>query len=311
MSEEFRSQLLIIGSGPAGCTAAIYAVRAGIKTTQMLGPQPGGQLSATTEIENFPGFAHFIKGSDLTEAMLAQAKKLGTIQVYDEVVDVDFSSKPFRVKNGAGASYLADAVIIATGAKAKHLGVLGEDTYRGAGVSYCATCDGFFFRNKRVVIVGGGNTAVEEAAYLSGLAKQVTLIHRRNELRADKTDQDKLFSLPNINIVWDSAVMEIFGGENKQVASVAVKNLITEEVCMLETDGVFVAIGHTPATSIFINKLDLDEGGYILSDGAGKTSVDGIFAAGDVASSTLKQAVIAAASGCIAANSAKFWLEKM
>jgi thioredoxin reductase (NADPH) len=276
----------------------------------MLGAQPGGQLSATTEIENFPGFANFIKGPDLTEAMLAQAKRLGATQAHDEAVEVDFSSKPFRIKGESGTSYLADAVIIATGAKAKHLGVPGEETYCGAGVSYCATCDGFFFRNKRVVIVGGGNTAVDEAIYLSGLAKRVTLIHRRNELRADKADQGKLFSLPNMNIVWDSAVTEIFGGGNKQVASVAVKNLITEEVSMLETDGVFIAIGHTPATGIFINKLSLDDSGYILADNAGKTSVDGIFAAGDVASSTLKQAVIAAASGCVAVSSAKSWLEK-
>jgi thioredoxin reductase (NADPH) len=286
-------------------------VRAGIETIQMLGPQPGGQLSATIEIENFPGFTNFIKGHDLTEAMLDQAKRLGTTQVYDEAVEVDFSGKTFRIKGESGTSYLSEAVIIATGAKPKQLDVSGEDTYRGAGVSYCATCDGFFFRNRRVVVVGGGNTAVEEAIYLSGLARQVTLIHRRNELRADKIDQDKLFSLPNMRVVWDSAVVEILGGENKQVTNIAVKNLTTGEVSILETDGVFIAIGHTPSTSVFINKLNLDENGYILSNNAGKTSIDGIFAAGDVASSTLKQAIIAAASGCIAANSAKSWLEKL
>ncbi|MDR1475521.1 MAG: thioredoxin-disulfide reductase [Holosporales bacterium] len=305
-----KSKLLIIGSGPAGCTAAIYAVRAGIETVQMLGPQPGGQLSSTTEIENFPGFPDFIKGPDLTDAMLAQAKKLGAAQVHDEIVNVDFSCLPFNVQGESGVSYLADSIIIATGAKAKHLGIPGEEALRGAGVSYCATCDGFFFRKKRVAVIGGGNTAVEEAIYLSGLVEHVTLIHRRDVLRADKVNQNKLFCLSNASIVWDSVVTEISGIEGKRVAGIVIKNLKTNKISALNLDGVFVAVGYTPATGIFNDKLNLDNGGYILSDKAGKTSVEGVFAAGDVVSSVIKQAVVAAASGCITANSAKLWLER-
>ncbi len=308
-----KTKMLIIGSGPAGCTAAIYSIRAGIETVQILGGQPGGQLTSTTEIENFPGFENFITGSELMDAMQGQAKKLGVEQVYDSVTEVDFSGKSFLAKTESGIGYESDAVIIATGSLARALDVSDEAVYRGRGLSYCATCDGFFFRGKNVVIIGGGNTAVEEAIYLSQLAKKVTLIHRRDRFRADEAEQKKLFSIQNIEIIWDTVVTNIIGVEKngvKIVSGIETRNLKNNLEEKIDTDGVFVAIGSVPATKIFDGQLKLDGDNYIIIDKNHQTSVAGVFAAGDVTSGSLKQAIVAAGSGCLAFNSAKKWLEQ-
>jgi thioredoxin reductase (NADPH) len=309
MPEQHHSKVLIIGAGPAGFTAAIYAARANLHPILVAGIQPGGQLTITTDVENYPGFADIIQGPWLMEQMQAQAEHVGTRIILDHIVALDLARRPFRATGDSGDLYLADTVILATGAQARWLGLPSEEAFRGFGVSACATCDGFFFRDQEVVIVGGGNTAVEEAIYLTNHARRVTLVHRRDALRAEKILQDRLFRNPKIDIVWDSAVDEILGiPEPPQVAGVRLRNLrtgiITERAC----DGVFIAIGHTPVTDLVRGQLPLDAEGYVLTtpDSTG-TAVPGVFAAGDVKDKIFRQAVTAAGLGCMAAlESEKF-----
>jgi thioredoxin reductase (NADPH) len=307
-----HTKVLIIGSGPAGYTAAIYAARANLKPIIVQGMQPGGQLTITTDVENYPGFADPIQGPWLMEQMRAQAEHVGTEIITDLITEVDFNVRPFRAVGDSGTVYTADTVIIATGAQARWLGLPSEQEYQGFGVSACATCDGFFYRGKEVVVVGGGNSAVEEALFLTNFATKVTLIHRRDSLRAEKIMQDRLFNNPKISVVWDSAVEEIVGGGTpKAVTGVRVKNLKTGQVSEIKTDGVFVAIGHTPATQIFKGKVKMDEGGYILTaPDSTATDIPGVFAAGDVRDKVYRQAVTAAGMGCMAALEAERYLAK-
>jgi len=274
------------------------------------GMQPGGQLTITTDVENYPGFAEVIQGPWLMEQMKAQATHMGAQMVEDVITDVDFSERPFTLKGDGGQIYTADSVIIATGAQAKWLGLPNEQSFCGFGVSACATCDGFFYRNKEVVVVGGGNTAVEEALYLTNFASQVTLIHRRNELRAERILQDRLLKHPKIKVLWDTEIEDILGGgAPRGVTGVRLKNTKTHAVFDLKTDGVFVAIGHAPATDLFKGKLAMKPNGYILVEpGTTKTNVEGVFAAGDVADETYRQAVTAAGMGCMAALEAERYL---
>jgi len=310
MSTPLHSKVLIIGAGPAGYTAAIYAARANLAPLQVQGLQPGGQLMITTEVENYPGFADPIQGPWLMEQMEAQARHVGTEIFHDLIMDVDFSQRPFRCVGDSGDVWLADTVIIATGAQARWLGLPSEKTYQGAGVSACATCDGFFYRGRNVAVVGGGNSAVEEALYLTHHADHVTLIHRRRTLRAEKILQKRLFEHKKISVIWDSAVEEILGGGTPAVVTgLRLANLATGEISRLDVDGVFVAIGHTPNTSVFAPHLDLDHDGYIRTvPGSTRTSVDGVFAAGDVQDKIYRQAVTAAGTGCMAALEAERWL---
>jgi thioredoxin reductase (NADPH) len=303
MSEVKKTKVLIIGSGPAGYTAAIYAARANLSPVLVAGLQPGGQLTITTDVENYPGFADPIQGPWLMEQMAKQAEHVGTDIVYDIVTKVDFSVRPFKAWTDSGTEYEADAVIISTGAQARWLGLESEQKYQGAGVSACATCDGFFYRGKRVAVIGGGNTAVEEAIYMTHHASHVTLIHRRDHLRAERILQKRLFENPKISVVWDHAVDEILGsGAPEVVTSVRLKNVRTEETQELPVDGVFVAIGHSPTTSIFQGQIRLDAEGYIITTpGTTETSIPGVFAAGDVQDKTYRQAVTAAGTGCMAA----------
>ncbi len=296
---QYQSKIIILGSGPAGYTAGIYAARAGLSPLLISGFQKGGQLTITTYIENFPGFPEPIAGTELMDRMLNQAQNLGVTVIDDQISEVDFSKRPFTLISEQN-SYCADSVIIATGASARWLGLENETKFRGFGVSSCATCDGFFYRNKHVAVVGGGNTAAEEALYLANIAASVTLIHRRDTLRADKTMQERLFNHPKINIEWDSVVCDVLGNENpKSMTGLRIKNLKTDKFKELDVDGLFVAIGHTPNTSIFKSALNLDDDGYIItSPGSTKTSIDGIFAAGDVKDSRYRQAITAAGSGC-------------
>jgi thioredoxin reductase (NADPH) len=309
-SESRHAPIVIIGSGPAGYTAAIYAARAMRHPMLISGMQPGGQLTITTDVENYPGFADVIQGPWLMEQMRAQAAHVGTDLVEDHIIDVDFTRRPFRMVGDSGQTYTADAVIIATGASAKWLGLPSEKAFQGFGVSACATCDGFFYRNKDVVVVGGGNTAVEEALYLTNFAKSVTLVHRRHELRAERILQDRLFNHPKVEIVWDSAIDEILGdGEPKGVTGVRLKNVKTGALSERKIDGVFVAIGHEPATGLFKGKVAMKDNGYILVDpGTTRTNIAGVFAAGDVADETYRQAVTAAGLGCMAALEAERFL---
>jgi thioredoxin reductase (NADPH) len=310
MTTTHRTRLLVIGAGPAGYTAAIYAARAGLAPMLVAGMQPGGQLMITTDVENYPGFAATIQGPWLMEQMEAQARHVGTEIFHDLIMSVDFSARPFRCVGDAGDVWLADTVVIATGAQARWLGLPSEVRYQGAGVSACATCDGFFYRGKRVAVVGGGNTAVEEALFLTHHATHVTLIHRRDKLRAEKILQRRLFEHPRISVVWDSAVEEIVGsGTPAVVTGVRISNLQTGEERTLDVDGVFVAIGHTPNTSVFADWLEMDSEGYITTmPGSTRTSVDGVFAAGDVQDKIFRQAVTAAGTGCMAALEAERWL---
>jgi len=302
MSKTHHTKVLIIGSGPAGYTAAIYTARANLKPMLVCGMQPGGQLTITNEVENYPGFADPINGTWLMDQMKAQAENVGTDIKTDLIVDVDFTSHPKKCIGDSGDIYLADTVIIATGAQAKWLGIPSEKQYQGKGVSACATCDGFFYRNKEVVVVGGGNAAMDEALFLTNFATKVTVIHRRDSFRAEKIMQDRLFKHPKINVVWDSEVDEILGDGNG-VTGVRVKNVKTGALSDLKTDGVFVAIGHKPATDVFKGKVDLDADGYIITKHIGhpETSIPGVFAAGDVTDKTYRQAVTAAGMGCMAA----------
>jgi thioredoxin reductase (NADPH) len=305
-----QTRLLVIGAGPAGYTAAIYAARASLEPVLVAGLQPGGQLMITTDVENYPGFADVIQGPWLMEQMEAQARHVGTEIVHDIVTEVDFSARPFRCTLDSGNVILADTVVIATGAQARWLGLPSEASYQGAGVSACATCDGFFFRGRKVAVVGGGNTAVEEALYLTHHATHVTLIHRRDSLRAEKILQKRLFEHPRISVLWDSEVAEIIGsGMPAAVTGVRLRNTRTRAESLLEVDGVFVAIGHTPTTAVFAGQIDMDAEGYIRTvPGSTRTSVPGVFAAGDVQDKVFRQAVTAAGTGCMAALEAERWL---
>lgn len=313
MSNIKHTQVLIIGSGPAGYTAAIYAARALRSPILIEGPQPGGQLTITTEVENYPGFEHEIQGPWLMEQMKAQAARMGTEIIADWIMSVDLSARPFKAVGDSGTVYTADALIISTGAQAKWLGLPEEPSLMGFGLSACATCDGFFYRGKEVVVVGGGNTAVEEALFLTNFASKVTLIHRRNELRAEKVMQNRLFKNPKIEIIWDSAIEEILSeSEPRGVTGVRIKNLKTNEISKVSCDGVFVAIGHAPSTELFKGQIAIKENGYInVEAGTSKTNIEGVFACGDVTDEHYRQAVTAAGMGCMAALDAEKFLESM
>jgi thioredoxin reductase (NADPH) len=310
MSDIQHAKVVVLGSGPAGCTAAIYAARAMLEPLMVAGLQPGGQLTITTEVENYPGFAKVIQGPWLMEQMQAQAEHVGTKVAFDLVSAVDLARRPFILTGDSGKRYSADALIIATGAQAKWLGLASEERFKGFGVSACATCDGFFFKGKKVAVVGGGNTAVEEALFLTNFATEVTLIHRRDSLRADKTNQQRIERNPKTRILWNSVVEEVLGGgEPRAVTGVKVKNLLTGKIDTLAADGFFVAIGHTPATEIFKGQLDMDEDGYIqTAPDSTRTNVPGVFAAGDVKDRVFRQAVTAAGMGCMAALEAEKFL---
>jgi thioredoxin reductase (NADPH) len=305
-----HATLIIVGSGPAGYTAAVYAARAMLEPMLISGFQPGGQLMITTDVENYPGFADVIQGPWLMEQMRLQAEHVGTRMVSDHVIKVELGPRPFRLTGDSGDTYGCDALVIATGAQAKWLGLPSEAKFQGFGVSACATCDGFFFRGKEVVVVGGGNTAVEEALYLSHLASKVTLVHRRDALRSEKILQDRLFKQPNVQVVWDSAIEEIGGGDSPPtVTHVRIKNLKSGQVSELKTDGVFIAIGHKPATELFAGQLDMKPGGYLLTlPDSTATNVPGVYAAGDVTDDVYRQAVTAAGMGCMAALEAERYL---
>jgi len=308
MSTEKHSKVLIIGSGPAGYTAAIYAARANLKPILVTGTEPGGQLMITTEVENYPGFADVIQGPWLMEQMKAQAEHVGTKLVSDYITNVDFSSRPFKAYSDSGTVYSGDTVVIATGAKARWLGIPSEDTYRGRGVSACATCDGFFFRGKDVAIVGGGNSAVEEAIFLTNFCSKVTLLHRRDQLRAEKMLQERLFANEKIEVIWDVCVDEIFG-DDTGVTGLHLKNMKDNSISKFKTDGLFIAIGHDPATDIFKGHVDMHDDGYIKkAPDSTATSVPGVYAAGDVSDHIYRQAVTAAGMGCMAALEADRFL---
>ncbi|MDP3258168.1 thioredoxin-disulfide reductase [Bosea sp. (in: a-proteobacteria)] len=306
-----HARVMIVGSGPAGYTAAIYAARAMLEPVLISGMQAGGQLMITTDVENYPGFADVIQGPWLMEQMRAQAEHMGTRMVSDHIARVDLSQRPFRLWGDGGETYSCDALIIATGAQAKWLGLPSEQAFQGFGVSACATCDGFFFRNKEVAVVGGGNTAVEEALYLANLASKVTLVHRRDSLRAEKVMQDRLFKHPKVEVVWDSEVAEICGGtQPPNVTHLRLRNLKTGAERDLKADGVFIAIGHKPATELFAGQLAMNETGYLdVEPGTSRTNIDGVFAAGDVTDEHYRQAVTAAGMGCMAALDAERWLQ--
>ncbi len=306
-----RTKLLILGSGPAGLTAAIYAARAGLKPVVVHGLQPGGQMTITTDVENYPGFADVIQGPWLMEQMQKQAEHVGAEFVADLITDVDLTKRPFTLKGDSGEIYETDALVISTGAQAKWLGLPSEQKFQGFGVSACATCDGFFYRGKDVVVIGGGNTAVEEALYLSGLAKSVTVVHRRDTFRAEKILQDRLFAKKNVEIIWDHKVDEILGDEDPLgVTGVRLKHAKTGATKELKTDGVFIAIGHKPATELFAGKLKMKDNGYlIVKPGTVSTDIPGVYAAGDVTDDVYRQAVTAAGMGCMAALEAERYLE--
>lgn len=308
MSDTKHSKVLIIGSGPAGYTAAIYAARANLDPILVTGLDQGGQLMITTDVENYPGFADVIQGPWLMEQMRLQAEHVGTNLINDYITSVDFGSRPYKAMADSGAVYTGDTVIIATGAKARWLGLESEKTYQGRGVSACATCDGFFFRGKEVAIVGGGNTAVEEALFLTNFCSKVTLIHRKDTLRAEKILQDRLFSNDKVDFIWNTTVEEILGDETG-MTGLALKNVATGEKTTLKKHGLFVAIGHDPSTELFKGKLGMDENRYLLTTpGSTATSIPGVFAAGDVTDHVYRQAVTAAGMGCMAALEADRYL---
>jgi len=310
VSERHRSKVLIIGAGAAGYTAAIYAARANLQPLLVAGLQPGGQMTITTDVENYPGFAEIIQGPWLMEQMRQQAEHVGTKVILDLIVAIDFGHRPLVATGDSGDYYLGDTVIVATGAQARWLGLPSEETFRGFGVSACATCDGFFFRGKDVVVVGGGNTAVEEAIYLTNHARRVTLVHRRDALRAEKILQDRLFRNPKIEIIWDSVVDDILGlAEPPTVTGIRLRNLRSGAVSELGCDGVFIAIGHTPVTGFLAGQLALDPEGYVVTrPDSTQTAIPGVFAAGDVKDRIFRQAVTAAGMGCMAALEAEKFL---
>jgi thioredoxin reductase (NADPH) len=298
-----QTRCLIIGSGPAGYTAAIYAARALLKPVLIAGIQPGGQLTITTDVENYPGFADVIQGPWLMDQMRAQAEHVGTEFVGDIVMSVDLSKRPFVVKTDSGQDWIAETIIIATGAQAKWLGLESESKFQGFGVSACATCDGFFYRNKEVVVVGGGNTAVEEALFLTSFASKVTLVHRKDELRAEKILQERLLAHEKVEVVWDSVIDEVLGDSDPAgVTGVRLKNVKTGATTELKTDGVFIAIGHAPSSELFKGQLETGPGGYLkVKPGTASTAIEGVYAAGDVTDDVYRQAVTAAGMGCMAA----------
>jgi thioredoxin reductase (NADPH) len=310
--QTLHSRLLILGAGPAGYTAAIYAARAGLQPRLVAGLQPGGQLTITTEVENFPGFAEPIQGPWLMEQMQAQAIHVGTTIEQDVITQVDLGRRPFRCLGDSGTVYEADALVIATGAQARWLGIPGEKELSGFGVSACATCDGFFYRGKDVAVVGGGNSATEEALYLANLARHVTLIHRRDSLRSEKILQRRLFEKPNVTLLWDTAVEAVLADASGRVPvarALALRNLKTGAQSELAVHGLFVAIGHDPATALFRGQLAMDAEGYVITQpGATRTSIPGVFAAGDVQDKVYRQAVTAAGTGCMAALEAEKFL---
>ena len=310
MTNSISTRLAVLGSGPAGYTAAIYAARAGLQPIVIQGIQPGGQLTTTTDVENYPGFRDVIQGPWLMEEMQAQAEHVGTKVVWDHISSVDFSRRPFVLNGDGGTQYHADALVIATGAQAKWLGLPSEEHMKGRGASACATCDGFFYRGKKVAVIGGGNTAVEEALYLTNHSHDVTLIHRRDSLRAEKILQDRLFANDRINIIWDSEVAEFVGGGNPEaLVGLDIRNRRTGETSRVECEGAFVAIGHKPATELFEGQVDLDSEGYIrVAPGTTKTNIEGVFACGDVMDKIYRQAVTAAGTGCMAALDAEKYL---
>jgi thioredoxin reductase (NADPH) len=310
MSERYHSKILIIGAGPAGYTAAIYGARANLQPVLVSGLQPGGQMTITTDVENYPGFADIIQGPWLMEQMQKQAEHVGTRVVLDLITEIDLWHRPFVATGDSGNVYIGETVVLATGAQARWLGLSSEEVFRGFGVSACATCDGFFFRGKDVVVVGGGNTAVEEAIYLTNHARRVTLVHRRNALRAEKILQERLSRNPKIDVVWDSVVEEILGEpEPPKVTGVRLRSVRTGSVSDFPCDGVFIAIGHTPVTGLVAGQLPLDPDGYVITrPDSTETAIPGVYAAGDVKDKVYRQAVTAAGLGCMAALEAEKFL---
>ncbi len=310
MSDSHHSKVLILGSGPAGYTAAIYAARASMEPMLIKGLQPGGQLTITTEVENYPGFAEAVQGPDLMIAMQAQAENVGTRLFDDIIVEADLSARPFTLTGDGGTIYTGDTVVVCTGATARWLGLPSEEAFMGFGVSACATCDGFFYRGKEVAVIGGGNTAVEEALYLTNHASKVTVIHRRDELRSEKILQERAFNNPKIDFIWDSVLEEITGEQNPPgVTGIRVRNVKTDAVSDLALDGVFVAIGHSPNTDLFKGQLDMDGENYLITKpDSTATNIPGVFAAGDVQDKIYRQAVTAAGTGCMAALEAEKFL---
>ena len=306
-------KLIILGSGPAGCTAAIYAARAGLKPILIRGLEPGGQLTITTDVDNYPGYENTIQGPWLMDQMEKQALSVGTKLVNGTVIKCDLTTKPIKLELDNGESYFSDACIIATGASARWLNLPSEKKYRGFGVSACATCDGFFYKNKEVIVVGGGNTAVEEALFLTNFASKVTLVHRRSELRAEKILQERLFKNNKINIIWDHVLKEVKGSDSPLIVNQAVLESIKDKKLMkIDVSGIFVAIGHDPNTKLFINQLDMDDENYILTaNDSTKTNMEGVYAAGDVQDKIYRQAVTAAGHGCMAALEAEKYLSIM
>jgi thioredoxin reductase (NADPH) len=307
MTKPKHAKVLILGSGPAGYTAAIYAARAMLKPLLIQGSQPGGQLTVTTDVENYPGFADVIQGPWLMEQMRAQAEHVGTKIVMDQIASVDLQKRPFRLGGESGDVYTCDALIICTGAQARWLGIPSEELFKGHGVSACATCDGFFYKGKEVIVIGGGNAAVEEAIFLTNFAKRVTVVHRRDAFRAEKILQDRLFKNPKIEVVWDHTVEEILGTKDpKSATGVRLKNVKTGKLAERAADGVFIAIGHAPATELFKGQLEMTSSGYLKTKpDSTATSIPGVYAAGDVKDEVYRQAVTAAAMGCMAALEAE------
>ena len=309
-TETNHSKLVIIGSGPAGYTAAIYAARAMLEPTLIQGMQPGGQLTITTEVENYPGFADVIQGPWLMEQMKAQAEHVGTNIITDHIMEIDLSKRPFTMKGDSGTTYTADSVIISTGAQARWLGLESEEKFKGFGVSACATCDGFFYKDKEVIVIGGGNTAVEEALFLTNFASKVTLVHRRDQLRSEKILAERLLKHPKIEVMWDSALEEVIGDESPlSVTSAKIKNVKTGEITDVPVHGIFIAIGHAPSTELFKGQLEMSPSNYIITKpDSTATSIEGVYAAGDVTDEIYRQAVTAAGMGCMAALEAEKFL---
>ncbi len=305
-----HARVLILGSGPAGYTAAIYAARAMLQPLLIQGIQPGGQLTITTDVENYPGFAKVIQGPWLMEEMQAQAEHVGTQIVSDTIIEVRLKQRPFWLKGDSGQVYTCDALIVCTGAQAKWLGLPSEERFKGFGVSACATCDGFFYRDKKVLVVGGGNTAVEEALFLTNFASEVVVIHRRNQFKAERILQNRLFAHPKIRVMWDTVLEDVLGTDDPRgVTAARLKNVKTGATEEMSVDGIFIAIGHTPATALFKGQLPFKEGGYLIADPASmETVIEGVYAAGDVTDDVYRQAVTAAGMGCIAALEAERWL---
>ena len=309
MAQTHTTRMLILGSGPAGLSAAIYAARAGLAPIVVQGLQPGGQLTITTDVENYPGFRDVIQGPWLMQEMEAQAVHVGTRMLYDIVTEVDLSQRPFRLTADSGDQFICDTLVIATGAQAKWLGLDSEAALQGKGVSACATCDGFFYRGKKVAVIGGGNTAVEEALYLTNHSQDVTLIHRRDSLRAEKILQDRLFAHPHIKVLWNQGVERFIGGGDPEgLTGIALRDTQTGALSEISVDGAFVAIGHKPATELFVDKLPLDDGYLCVETGSSRTQIPGVFAAGDVTDKIYRQAVTAAGMGCMAALDAERFL---